>query len=127
MRLIYVSMSTFSRVAACRRTCCVISWCLFAGKLLRAEMVRLAFSSSNTAGHFNLENCTLKQIGKLSREHLFLLSEHVHQNAGASRENGIYGHPGAKTIFSLGEEDLNGFADDPLVCVFMCMCVLLVS
>ena len=83
-------------------------------------MVRLAFSSSSTAGH--LEDPTLK-IGDLSQQHLSLLAEHVCQNAKASRENGVYGAPGAKTIFGLGEEDLNGLADDPVVCVFMCMCM----
>ena len=85
-------------------------------------MIRLAFSSCNNAGHF--EDSELKP--QLSPQHLALLSGHVQQNRVASRENGVYGAPGAKTIFGLGE-DLNGFGDDPLVCdqyAYFCACEL---
>ena len=89
-------------------------------------MIRLAFSNSEGKRHF--EDATFGSA-TLSETGLALLGQHVQQNANVSRKDGVYGLRGSKTIFGIGDDDLDGLADDALVglndiCVYVFMHLL---
>jgi hypothetical protein len=89
-------------------------------------MIRLAFSNAEGKGH--LEDATFGSA-TLSETGLVLLGHHIQQNANVSRKDGVYGLRGSKTIFGIGDDDLDGLADDALVglndiCVYVLMHLL---